>query len=59
MTLQEKVSGGDPRSFLLIDKTPGSDLRILCQTQGDEDKRTWVTHIRKLLDLQADLLSGK
>ena len=54
----DQTGGGDPLRFILIDKTPQSDLRLLCQAPNEETLRTWLETIRALLDMQGDFLRG-
>lgn len=49
----------DPLKFVLIDKTPGADLKLVIQAPSEEVKATWVSHIRSILDMQGDFLRGK
>ncbi len=58
MSLQQAPVDGDPLTFTLIDKTPGSDLRIVIQAPSDDVKQNWVTQIRSILDMQGDFLKG-
>ncbi|KAK6165753.1 hypothetical protein SNE40_022615 [Patella caerulea] len=46
----------DPLRFMLIDRTPGSDLKFLIQAISEENKETWVKEIRSILDMQGDFL---
>ena len=46
----------DPVQFILIDKTPGSDLRIQCLAPDEEEKKSWISMIKSLLDIQNDFL---
>jgi len=57
MAISDKVAE-DPLRFLLVDKTPGSDFALVCQTPSEEVKHNWITHIRSLLDMQGDFLRG-
>ena len=59
MALQESVTGFDSLHFQLIDRTPRSDLRILCSAGSDEEKATWIQLINEQLDLQKNFLNGK
>jgi len=57
MSLDDK-SPLDPLRFILIDKNPGSDLKLLCQTLNEDVQHTWLETIRSLLDMQGDFLRG-
>ena len=57
MALDDK-STLDPLRFILIDKNPGADLKLLCQTLNEDVQRTWLETIRSLLDMQGDFLRG-
>jgi len=57
MTLDE-TAGDDSLRFTLTDKTPSSDLELICQAPDDEVRKNWVTQIRSILDMQGDLLRG-
>lgn len=59
MTLKENVPGYDSLHLQLIDKTPGSELRILCLTSDEADKDMWIEQINIQLSMQTDLLAGK
>ena len=58
MTIQDKLAE-DPLRFLLGDKTPGSELALICQAPSEEVKLNWVTQIKSLLDMQGDFLRGQ
>ena len=58
MAVQEKGVSGDPNTFTLIDKTPGSDVKLLCQPTSQEIKENWVAQITSLLEMQGDFLRG-
>lgn len=58
MALQEQVRGCEG-CFMLVDKTPGSEMKLLCQPLEEEDRPTWISHLRSQLNMQADFLSGK
>ncbi len=55
----DKSGGTDPMQFVLIDKTPGSDLKLILQAPSEEIKQNWVTQIRSILDMQGDFLKGR
>jgi len=57
MALDENA-GDDRLRFVLTDKTPSSDLQLICQTPDDEVRQNWITQIRSILDMQGDLLRG-
>lgn len=59
MSMNEEPVGGDPLTFTIIDKSPGSDLRLVCQAANEEVKENWVTQIRSILDMQGDFLKGE
>ena len=59
MALQESVTGFDALHFQLIDRTPRSDLRILCHAGSDDEKATWMQHINAQLRQQQNLLEGE
>ena len=58
MSLNKQGLDNDPLTFMLIDKTPGSDLRIVIQAPSEDVKQNWVTQIRSILDMQGDFLKG-
>ena len=58
MSLNQRGIDNDPLTFMLIDKTPGSDLRIVIQAPSEDVKQNWVTQIRSILDMQGDFLKG-
>jgi len=58
MALDENV-GDDSLRFVLTDKTPSSDLQLICQAPDDEVRQNWITQIHSILDMQGDLLRGK
>jgi len=57
MELDEKA-GDDRLRFALRDKTPGSQLMLVCQAPSDEVRQNWITQISSILDMQGDLLRG-
>jgi len=57
MALAENA-GDDRLRFILTDKTPSSDLQLVCQVPNDEVRQNWITQIRSILDMQGDLLRG-
>jgi len=57
MALDENA-GGDRLRFVLTDKTPSSDLQLVCQAPNDEVRQNWITQISSILDMQGDLLRG-
>jgi len=57
MTLDENA-GGDRLRFVLTDKTPSSNLQLVCQAPNDEVRQNWITQISSILDMQGDLLRG-
>ena len=58
MSLDEN-GDGDPLRFKLVDKTPGSDLRLLCQAASPEEKQNWVSQINNILKMQENFFKGK
>ncbi len=56
MALNDK--GTEPLTFVLNDKTPGSDLKLIMKAESDEIKQNWVSQIRSILDMQGDFLRG-
>ena len=57
MELDDK-SSTDPLMFALIDKTPRSNLHLICQAPSDQVKQNWVSQIRAILEMQKDFLAG-
>lgn len=49
---------GEPLKFVLIDRTPGSDMKYIIQAPSEEVKDTWIREIRSILDMQGDFLRG-
>ena len=58
MALNEK-GDGEPLRFMLIDRTPGSDLKFLIQSPDEHTHNIWITQINSLLKMQVDFLMGK
>jgi hypothetical protein len=58
MSMDIRVAG-EPLQFILVDKTPQSDLRLICQTPSEDVKENWTTQLRTILDMQGNLLRGK
>ncbi|KAK2148868.1 hypothetical protein LSH36_478g02010 [Paralvinella palmiformis] len=56
MELDDK-SSTDPLIFALIDKTPRSNLHLICQAPSDQVKQNWVSQIRAILEMQKDFLA--
>ena len=50
---------GEPLKFVLIDRTPGSDIKYVVQATSEEVKETWIKEIRSILDMQGDFLRGQ
>ncbi|KAK7507484.1 hypothetical protein BaRGS_00001419 [Batillaria attramentaria] len=50
------VVEGEPLKFVLIDRTPGSDMKYIIQAPSEEVKDTWIKEIRSILDMQGDFL---
>ena len=65
LTLQVNKMGfnekgtGDPLTFTLIDKTPGSDVKFHVQAPNAEVYHNWCMQIRSILDMQKDLMEGR
>jgi hypothetical protein len=57
MSMDDRVAG-EPLQFILIDKTPSSDLKLICQAPSDEVKDNWTSQLRSILDMQGNLLRG-
>jgi hypothetical protein len=57
MSMDDRVAG-EPLQFILIDKTPSSDLKLVCQAPSDEVKDNWTSQLRSILDMQGNLLRG-
>ncbi|XP_076464280.1 kalirin-like [Babylonia areolata] len=47
---------GEPLKFILIDRTPGSDIKYIVQAPSQEVKDTWITEVRNILDMQGNFL---
>lgn len=45
-----------PLCFVLSDKTPGLDLKMICQAPDEEIKQNWVTQVKSMLQMQGDFL---
>jgi len=50
---------GEPLQFVLNDKTPSSDLKLICQAPSEEVKENWTSQLRSILDMQGNMLRGK
>jgi triple functional domain protein len=57
MTLNEK-GANDPNGFMLVDKTPGSDLKVIVQAPSEDVRQNWVTQIRSISDMLVDFLTA-
>lgn len=57
MALDENA-GEEKLRFVLTDKTPSSNLQLVCQVPNDEVRQNWITQIHSILDMQGDLLRG-
>lgn len=55
--MDDKVPG-EPLMFILIDKSPNSDLKLICQAPSEDVKENWTTQLRSILDMQGNLLRG-
>ncbi len=53
------TKSADPNVFTLIDKSHGSDLKLICQASNEETKQNWVTQIGSMLNMQGDFMRGK
>ena len=58
MSMTENVDN-DPVRFMLKDQTPGADVKFLIQAPSEEVKRTWVSAVQKILEMQGDFLRGE
>ena len=58
MSMTPQVDG-EPLKFVLIDRTPGSDVKYYVQAPSEEVKATWIREIRSILDMQGDFLRGE
>ena len=47
------------KQFTLIDKTPESTRKILCQCEDINSYNIWITKLQELLDMQNDFLRSK
>jgi len=57
MSMNDKMVG-EPLLFVLLDKTPQTDLKIVCQAPSEEVKDNWTSQLRSILEMQGDLLRG-
>jgi len=57
MSMDDKIPG-EPLLFALRDKTPQSDLKILCQAPSEDIKDNWTSQLRSILEMQGDFLRG-
>ncbi|XP_053386213.1 kalirin-like isoform X3 [Mercenaria mercenaria] len=55
MSMTESVDN-DPVKFMLKDQTPGADMKFQIQAPSEEVKNTWVSAIKKILEMQGDFL---
>jgi len=58
MKLTEDPGDDEHLRFTLTDKSPGTDLALVCQALNEELQQTWITHIKSLLDMQGHFLRG-
>jgi len=58
MSMDDKIPG-EPLVFALLDKTPQTDLKILCQAPSDDVKDSWTSQLRSILEMQGDFLRGR
>lgn len=57
MSMTENVDN-DPIKFMLKDQTPGADMKFLIQAPSEDVKNTWVSAIKKILEMQKDFLTA-
>ncbi|KAK4310789.1 hypothetical protein Pmani_017672 [Petrolisthes manimaculis] len=59
MVLEEKVDDGDPLKFMLLSTDPRKpNYSMICQGSSEDDRNTWVSQIRYLLQTQKDFLKA-
>lgn len=58
MSLNDVVEN-EPLRFILVDRSPGSNIKLLVQAPDADTKETWALQIRQILDMQGDFLRGK
>jgi len=58
MKLTQEAGDDEALRFTLTDKSPGSDLALVCHALNEELRQTWITHINSLLDMQGHFLRG-
>lgn len=59
MSLEVDSSGASsPLRFIIVDKTPGVHVQLVCQAPDQESRNDWVVQLRSLLDMQGDFLKG-
>lgn len=58
MGLETNEEDEEEMKFTLVDKTPASDLKLVCQASTEDSYKTWTSIIRTLLDIQGDFLRG-
>ncbi|XP_074654482.1 kalirin-like isoform X2 [Tubulanus polymorphus] len=55
MSLQDNVEN-EPLQFIIIDKSPGSDMKYYIEASSKEVREQWISEIRNILDMQAGLV---
>ena len=57
LALEERIDD-DPLKFLIKSNDPArrDELRILCQAESEESKKTWIGILKKQLQTQMDFL---
>jgi len=58
MSMDDNIPG-EPLLFALLDKTPQTDLKIVCQGPSEEVKDNWTSQLRSILEMQGDFLRGQ
>jgi len=58
MSMNDRLAG-EPLLFALLDKTPQTDLKIVCQAPSEDVKDNWTSQLRSILDMQGDFLRGQ
>lgn len=59
MALEERVDD-DPLKFLIKSNDPArrDELRIICQADSEESKKTWIGILKRQLQTQMDFLKA-
>ncbi|XP_029657628.1 kalirin isoform X4 [Octopus sinensis] len=55
MSMNENAEGDDLK-FILIDRTPDSNMKYIIQAPTEEIRDEWIAQIRSILDMQGDFL---